>query len=348
MLPYGALGLAANGTRVVTLCTSLSTGWLASTPHVGSMAPPAEQWHSQVLQQWTWIRKQTERWKPTLGMTLSSPRLQAKRLSRRFRYAKTHRETEYAPDLGFQTLILCPRIFDFPKQRLPSRFHFVQPCLDLDRHPANETIPSSKSAPHGASDNAEFPVVICSMGSIYGSEVVETPEAQTVLRFLKNAIVAFSRHPQYRFLVRIGRLNRSDLGTIPGNVTLVPELDQIAALRTAALMVTHGGLNSVKECIYFQVPMLVCPVRDDQPGNAARVAYHGLGENLPIDAATPERISEKLSSLIHSSLCRDRLKSMSQRFKQEELSASAVTTLERIVHKTQNEISPPLYQTLHN
>ena len=56
----------------------------------------------------------------------------------------------------------------------------------------------------------------------------------------------------------------------------VPQLD---VLSYAGLFITHGGINSIKESIDAGVPMLVYPVDSilDPPGNAVRVAYHGLG-----------------------------------------------------------------------
>lgn len=51
-------------------------------------------------------------------------------------------------------------------------------------------------------------------------------------------------------------------------------------LKRARLMLTHGGLGSVTECLTFGVPMCVLPVKWDQPSVAARVAYHGLGIDL--------------------------------------------------------------------
>jgi UDP:flavonoid glycosyltransferase YjiC (YdhE family) len=43
-------------------------------------------------------------------------------------------------------------------------------------------------------------------------------------------------------------------------------------------VVTHGGINTIDECVLNEVPMLVyCGWETDMAGNTARVAYHGIG-----------------------------------------------------------------------
>jgi UDP:flavonoid glycosyltransferase YjiC (YdhE family) len=71
-----------------------------------------------------------------------------------------------------------------------------------------------------------------------------------------------------------------DLGPAPPHVGIVERAPQLEILRRASLMITHGGLGSVKECAALGVPMLVFPLKDDQPGNAARVEARGLGRVL--------------------------------------------------------------------
>jgi UDP:flavonoid glycosyltransferase YjiC (YdhE family) len=49
-------------------------------------------------------------------------------------------------------------------------------------------------------------------------------------------------------------------------------------LEVADCAVIHGGMTSVYECIYHQVPMVVYPFDvNDQLGTAARVDYHRIG-----------------------------------------------------------------------
>jgi zeaxanthin glucosyltransferase len=51
-------------------------------------------------------------------------------------------------------------------------------------------------------------------------------------------------------------------------------------LNASDITITHGGSNSVKEAIIAAKPMIVIPHSADQPGIAARVAFHGLGKYL--------------------------------------------------------------------
>jgi UDP:flavonoid glycosyltransferase YjiC (YdhE family) len=93
-------------------------------------------------------------------------------------------------------------------------------------------------------------------------------------------------------------------------------------------MITHGGPSSVKECACFGVPLVVCPAGLDQPGNAARVCYHGLGVMGSLDA-TPERIHELVSQVVYDERFTRRSRAMAAVFQQRNQSEVAVTAIER-------------------
>ena len=56
-----------------------------------------------------------------------------------------------------------------------------------------------------------------------------------------------------------------------------PFLPQVAVLRRAAVLVTHGGNNSVTEALTAGVPMVVLPFSTDQFAGAAAIEAAGLG-----------------------------------------------------------------------
>jgi MGT family glycosyltransferase len=82
------------------------------------------------------------------------------------------------------------------------------------------------------------------------------------------------------------------LGSIPSNAIVVPKAPQIELLKRAALCITHAGLNTTLESLAQGVPMVAIPIGFDQPGIAARIAYHKVGEFVDPGELTLERLSE--------------------------------------------------------
>jgi UDP:flavonoid glycosyltransferase YjiC (YdhE family) len=74
----------------------------------------------------------------------------------------------------------------------------------------------------------------------------------------------------------------------PDHVVLLRSADQPHWLGRARAIVTHAGLNTVKEALYFGVPMLALPINGDQLDNAYRVEYHGIGIRAGYDIASTD------------------------------------------------------------
>jgi len=85
-------------------------------------------------------------------------------------------------------------------------------------------------------------------------------------------------------------LNSADLGPIPENTIVVPSAPQVTLLKGAVLCITHAGLNTTLESLAAGVPMVTIPIGYEQPGVAARIAYHGAGEFVEVDDLTVERL----------------------------------------------------------
>lgn len=85
-------------------------------------------------------------------------------------------------------------------------------------------------------------------------------------------------------------VKREALGSIPSNVIVVRKAPQLELLKRATLCITHAGLNTALESLGQGVPMVAIPIGYDQPGVAARVAHHGVGQFVEIEDLTVERI----------------------------------------------------------
>jgi zeaxanthin glucosyltransferase len=72
---------------------------------------------------------------------------------------------------------------------------------------------------------------------------------------------------------------------------------QLAVLRRASIVVTHAGMNTVVETLLYGRPMLLLPLRDDQHGIAARIAWAGAGLTIPARRISRDRVREALRRL---------------------------------------------------
>lgn len=69
-------------------------------------------------------------------------------------------------------------------------------------------------------------------------------------------------------------------GELPENISIFPQVDQIAVLEKADVFVSHCGMNSVSESLYFGVPLVMLPQTPEQSGVAERVSQLGAGIKL--------------------------------------------------------------------
>ena len=72
----------------------------------------------------------------------------------------------------------------------------------------------------------------------------------------------------------------ADLGTIAPNVRVRPFFPQLQVLRQTAVFITHAGMNSTMEALYFAVPMVAVPQQPEQAATARRLEELGLGRHL--------------------------------------------------------------------
>jgi zeaxanthin glucosyltransferase len=90
---------------------------------------------------------------------------------------------------------------------------------------------------------------------------------------------AVGRFPETQVVLSVGtNIDPDDLRPIPSNAIIVSTAPQIELLKRASLCITHAGLNTVLEALAQWVPIVAIQIGFDQPGVAARIAYHGVGE----------------------------------------------------------------------
>jgi MGT family glycosyltransferase len=181
-----------------------------------------------------------------------------------------------------------PKEFDFPGIPWPAHFHYAGPFHDDE---GREPVVFPREQLSGK------PLIYASLGTLVNG-----------LDHLYKAILeATTELPEFQLVLSVGqRINPDELRPIPSNAIIVRTAPQLELLKGAALCITHAGLNTALEALTQGVPMVALPIGYDQPGVAARIVFHGVGESLKIEKLTGEQLLEAMRKVLENQRYRER------------------------------------------
>ncbi|MGW0800182.1 glycosyltransferase [Streptomyces sp. NPDC002692] len=87
-------------------------------------------------------------------------------------------------------------------------------------------------------------------------------------------------------------------GGLPGHLLVRPHVPQLALLERVDAVVCHAGHNTVCEALWHGVPLVVAPIRDDQPIVAGQVVAAGAGVRLRFGRADAARIGAAVEAVL--------------------------------------------------
>ena len=152
-------------------------------------------------------------------------------------------------------------------------------------------------------EKAEMPTVYVSLGSVD----TQRPD------FYRRCLAALSDTP-YRAILSVGeRTDIAALGEIPANCTVAPRVDQMAVLAASDVFVTHCGMNSVSEALWYGVPLVLFPQTPEQRGVANRVKATGAGRFLESD--TPAAIRGAVDDVLRDEAVRAAAQKLAESFR---------------------------------
>jgi zeaxanthin glucosyltransferase len=243
---------------------------------------------------------------------------------------------------GIPRIILSPAAFDFPHNGTKETY-MVGPLIDIKRNgeyfnsnysPLNVKIKKVRK-------NGKGSIIYCSLGTI------TLRFKKKVRRFFFKLLMVARQNPNDLFIFSTGKeFDISEISPMPDNIFVYQYLPQIDLLKNCDIMITHGGMNSITECIFCEVPVLVYPLSQewDQPGNAARALYHGLGLKGSINRDSTKKISQKLEQLKSDhSFYKHNLRKMKAKFEEKNNSDEALRIIEMILN-TQTETIKAEYE----
>jgi zeaxanthin glucosyltransferase len=156
-----------------------------------------------------------------------------------------------------------PAEFEFPRQFLPPHFHFTGPLSD---HAGRQRVDFPYEKLNGK------PLVYASLGTV-----------QNQLHYLFRNIADACNGLDVQLVISLGgALDLEALPYLPGNPLVVKYAPQLELLQKTTLTISHAGLNTTLESLSNGVPIVAIPIANDQPGVAARIAWTGAGEFIPV------------------------------------------------------------------
>jgi zeaxanthin glucosyltransferase len=248
------------------------------------------------------------------------------RLSLHFEEAKINltpdgRSTGYD---GLPVIVLCPKELDFTRSPPREHHYYLEASVDCERT-------DDVGFPWERLDRMR-PMVYCS----FGSQGHQYSQSLSMYRLMLDTMRS---KRDWQMVLSVGPCGEiGQCGPVPENVLVLNWAPQIMLLKRASLMVSHGGLGAIKECILLGVPMLVFPGGWDQPHHAARLAHHGIGIRASGMDLHPGRVSHLMDTMLNSPVFRRRLDEMRRRFQTIESSGIGVRTVEALLAMTKANV----------
>jgi UDP:flavonoid glycosyltransferase YjiC (YdhE family) len=118
--------------------------------------------------------------------------------------------------------------------------------------------------------------------------------------------------------------------TPDADVLVLPSVPQLRLLEHLDAAVCHAGHNTVCESLWHGVPLVVAPIRDDQPVVAGQVAASGAGVRVRFGRTDATRLGQALDEVLDNPAHRTAARRIGDSFRAAGGAAAAATHLEQL------------------
>ena len=184
------------------------------------------------------------------------------------------------------TIVYTSKMFQPCSETFSDRYHFIGPSM----RPVTEKIEKTADK-----------TVYISMGTINKNR-----------DFYHNCIKVLSE-TDYQVIISMGS-NKDHFEGLPENIQLYESVDQMAVLSIADAFITHCGMNSTSEGLYYCVPLILFPQTSEQEAVARRVEELKAGLRLP--SIKEEDILNSINTVINDKSYKENATKISESFKQ--------------------------------
>jgi MGT family glycosyltransferase len=184
--------------------------------------------------------------------------------------------------------------------------------------PATGGRPTSTDFPYDWLDEGQ-PCVLVSLGTV---------NAAVGERFFRVAVDALGDRRGQAIIVAPPDLFSGE--RTPNNVLVRSHVPQLALLPHVDVVVSHGGHNTVCETLAHGVPLVVAPIRDDQPIVADQVVRAGAGIRVKFGRVGPAELADAIDRLLTEPAYRRSAARLAQSFAAAGGTAAAADALEKL------------------
>lgn len=223
-------------------------------------------------------------------------------------------------------VMLCPGQLNLTTSQHSEKEVYLGPCINLANNLQNNFLKEILGK------MGHRKMIYVSMGS----QTKEYPEkAESLFNTILEAMKS-DYFKDFHLVLSLGSSRENwNLVELPENADVYSWVPQLEVLQSASVAISHGGLGSIKECIYFGVPMLVIPMGRDQHDNAKRVEQHKLGYCLNLDQFSDVAITRSLNELIQNQEIKSNLLQMQQLFRKIEKQKKEVALVKNLIQHSE-------------
>jgi len=175
-------------------------------------------------------------------------------------------------------IVFLPRIFQPAFESFDDSFKFVGPSI----HPSLR-----RTQDFSLKRLRRKPTLYISLGTVFTNQI----------DFVHTCLQAFGNSP-WQVIQSIGEsLDRTAFEPIPENFLVYQHLPQLDILPRTDIFITHGGMNSVMEALYYGVPMIAISQIPEQSFTAGQIVKFGLGIQLDKQNVTAKVLRETVSQV---------------------------------------------------
>jgi MGT family glycosyltransferase len=188
-------------------------------------------------------------------------------------------------DNDTNTIVYTSRYFQPCSDTFSDRYHFIGPSIRPVTAPIEKT--SDKT-------------VYISMGTVNQNR-----------QFYRNCIDVLAP-TGWQVIISMGT-NTDHFDDLPENIQVYESVDQMAVLSIADVFITHCGMNSASEGLYFGVPLVLFPQTPEQDAVAKRTEELGAGVRLK--SISEADVFDALTKVLHEPQYKAGAERVSESFK---------------------------------